>query len=260
MTDGVPAVVARDLAKVYAGGVVALDGLDLELHAGEVLGLVGRNGAGKTTTLRLVTGQIAATRGTVAVMGLAAARDPIGVRAIVGVMPAEDATFERLTGREIVELMARLHGLARGTAAARAAQLLDLLGLSARDGERLADGYSTGMRRKVLLACALVHAPRVLLLDEPLSGLDPGAASIVRRLLRELAGRGCAVLVSSHALDTVERLCDRVVILHAGRACAAGTLDELRARAGCAAGDSLEAVFLALTGGAARGAIPEWLR
>lgn len=260
MTGGVSAVVARGLAKVYAGGVVALHELDLEVRSGEVLGLVGQNGAGKTTALSLLAGRLRPTGGAAAVLGIDAARDPLGVRRLAGFLPGDDDTFERLTGREIVELCARLHGLAPAEAVARTRDLLDLLDLAESDRDRLADTYSTGMRRKVQLACALVHAPRVLLLDEPLTGLDPIAAAVVRRLVRDLAARGRAIVVSSHALDAVERLCDRIVVLHDGRVRASGTLVELRAASGCPPDAALEDVFLALVGEGGGGATPEWLR
>ena len=260
MTERVPAIVARGLAKAYTGGVVALVSLDLEVRSGEVLGLVGQNGAGKTTALSLLAGRLRPTAGTAAVLGIDTARDPLGVRRLAGFLPGGDDTFERLTGREIVELCARLHGLASADAVSRATDLLDLLDLAEADRDRLADTYSTGMRRKVQLACALVHAPRVLLLDEPLTGLDPVAAAVVRRLLRDLAARGRAVVVSSHALDAVERLCDRVVVLHEGRVRASGSLVELRTASGRPPDAALEDVFLALVGGGGGGATPEWLR
>ncbi len=260
MIDGPPVVVARDLAKVYDGGVVGLDGLDLELHAGEVLGLVGQNGAGKSTAIGLMSGALRPTRGSSSVLGIDAECDPLGVKRLVGVLPPGDETFERLTGLEIVTLVARLHGLSAEEAAARATEILDLFELDGEARSRVAGGYSTGMRRKVLLAAALVHAPRVLLLDEPLSALDPVAASVVRRVLRDLADGGRAVLVSSHALDTVERICDRVAVVHHGRLHAAGTIEDLRDAAECGPGDSLEDVFLALVGREPPRAAPDWLQ
>jgi len=259
LTDGPPAVVARDLGKVYDGGVVGLDGFDLELRSGEILGLVGPNGAGKSTAIGLLSGALRPTRGTSAVLGIDAARDPLGVKRLVGVLPPGDETFEHLTGEEIVTLVARLHGIPDGDARLRASDLLDLFELDSAARGRVTAGYSTGMRRKVLLAASLVHAPRVLLLDEPLAALDPIAAAVVHRVLRDLADRGRAVLVSSHALDTVERLCDRVAVVNDGRLRAVGTISELRAIAGCAEGGSLEEVFLALVGRDAAGSAPDWL-
>jgi len=260
LTDRPPVVVARDLAKVYDGDVVGLDGLDLELRSGEVLGLVGQNGAGKSTAIGLLSGALVPTRGTASVLGVDAAADPLGVKRLVGVLPPGDETFERLTGVEIVTLVARLHGLSAAESAARTTDLLDLLELDGDARFRVAGGYSTGMRRKVLLAAALVHAPRVLLLDEPLAALDPVAASVVRRVLRELADGGGAVLVSSHALDTVERLCDRIAVVHRGRLRAVGSIDELRTEAGCGSADALEEVFLALVGREPPRGAPDWLR
>lgn len=260
MTDVPPAVVARGLAKVYDGGVVGLQGLDLDVRPGEILGLVGQNGAGKSTTIGLLAGSLRPTAGTASVLGVDVARDPIGVKRLVGVLPPGDETFERLTGLEIVTLVARLHGLASDEAERRSVELLDLLELAEDARARLTGEYSTGMRRKVLIAAALVHAPRVVLLDEPLAALDPVAASVVRRVLRDLAAGGRAVLVSSHALDTVERLCDRVAVVHDGTLRAEGTLTDLRATAGVAANGSLEDVFLALVGRAPGGPAPEWLR
>ena len=260
MTQGPPAVVARDLAKVYPGDVAGLDGLDLEVRSGEVLGLVGQNGAGKSTAIALLSGALRPTRGMASVLGIDAARDPLGVKRLVGVMPPGGETFERLTGSEIVTLTGRLHGLSMADAASRASDLLELFELDAEARSRAAGGYSTGMRRKVLLAAALVHAPRVLLLDEPLAALDPVAAAVVRRVVRDLADGGRAVLVSSHALDTVERLCDRVVIVHHGRVRAQGSVVELRQQAGCGPGEALEDVFLKLVGRAPPGRAPEWLR
>jgi ABC-2 type transport system ATP-binding protein len=259
LKDAPPAVVARDLAKVYDGGVVGLDGLDLDVRSGEILGLVGQNGAGKSTTIGLLAGSLRPTRGTASVLGVDVARDPLGAKRLVGVLPPGDETFERLTGLEIVTLVARLHGIAADEAETRATDLLDLLELAGEARARLTGGYSTGMRRKVLIAAALVHAPRVVLLDEPLAALDPVAAAVVRRVLRELADGGRAVLVSSHALDTVERLCDRVAVVHQGRLRAEGTVAELRAAAEVGESGSLEDVFLALVGRPPGGPAPGWL-
>ncbi len=257
---GAPLVVARGLVQVHDGGVRAPDGVDLELLPAELLVVAGPNGAGKSTLLRLLSGTEAPAAGSVLVAGLDPRRDPLGVRRLIGLLPPGDETLERLTGRECIALIARLHGLATRDAERRADELCELFALSARDRGRLLATYSTGMRRKVQIACALVHAPRVLLLDEPFAGLDATAAETLRALARRLADGGVAVVLASHARDGVAALADRVAVLADGRLAACGTMPELRTSACVGADASLDDVLRALLRGSASGDVPEWLR
>ncbi len=231
-----------DLSRSY-GRVLAVDRLSLEVRPGEILGFLGPNGAGKTTTLKLCSGLLRPDAGEVRVAGRSLASEPLAARARLGLVPDRPFLYEQLSAREHLAFCASLYRVPQGEAESRAARLLEALDL-ARTADDLIESYSLGMRQKVSIAAALLHDPPLLLLDEPLSGLDPRGARALKDLLRERAARGLGVLVSTHLLEVAERLCDRVAILKAGRLLAQGTLAELRQGRERA---TLEDVFLQLT-------------
>ena len=235
-------IVCRNLEHAYAQPV--LRGVSFTVEAGQVLGYLGPNGAGKTTTIRILTGQLTPGAGSVEVAGVDVLADPEGAKRRLGYVPEQAALYEELTPREFLDLVAALHDLAPARAAARAREYLEFFDLADRMDERL-HTFSKGMRKKVVLTAALLHDPAVLFLDEPLDGLDANAALQLKELLRQLARSGVAVLYSSHVLDVVEKVCDRVVILHEGRIVLDGTMDEVKARAG---GKGLEDLFAEQTG------------
>jgi ABC-2 type transport system ATP-binding protein len=241
----VPAVplVLDSVARRF-GRIEAVAGVSLEVRAGEIVGFLGANGAGKTTTLRLVAGLLEPDRGRIVVAGAELEREPRVAKARLGFVPDRPFLYEKLSAREFLAFVAALYDLPAEAAERRAESLLSRLGL-AGEASRTIEGYSLGMRQKCSIAAALLHSPPLVLLDEPLTGLDPGSARALKDLLREHAAAGGGVLVSTHLLDVAERLCDRVVILRTGRVVAAGTLAELR---GGDAGRSLEDVFLELGG------------
>jgi ABC-2 type transport system ATP-binding protein len=229
------------------GAIPAVVDVSLRVGAGEIVGFLGANGAGKTTTLRCASGLLAPHGGRITVAGADLAREPRVAKARLGLVPDRPFLYERLSGREFLAFVAALYDLPASTAARRAEDLLARLHL-AEHADRTIEGYSLGMRQKTAIAAALLHSPPLLLLDEPLNGLDPPAARLLKDLLREHARDGGGVLVSTHLLDVAERLCDRVVILRAGRVVAEGTLESLR---GDRADRSLEDVFLELGGAGA---------
>ena len=197
---GEPAIIVRGLHKNF-GAKEAVAGINLEIAAGSLAGLVGPNGAGKTTTLSMMTGLLRPDLGQVLINGLDVWRDPPAAKAVIGVVPAEVRLFERLSGEELLEYAGRLRGLPAVEARSRAGQLLDVLDL-AGDAKRLVADYSTGMRKKAALGCALIHNPSALFLDEPLEGVDPVSADVIRRLLTRYTGSGSTVLFSSHVMET----------------------------------------------------------
>jgi ABC-2 type transport system ATP-binding protein len=255
---GDPVVVTEGLCRRF-GNQAAVDELDLAVPAGSLYGFLGPNGAGKSTTINILTGLLAPTSGRAIVLGHDVAREPVEVKRRIGVVPDGLALFERLTGAEQLRFVARLHGLTAAEASRRTDDLLQAMELGGDAGKLIA-GYSHGMRKKLALACALIHNPRLLFLDEPFEGVDAVAAKGIRDLLARLvAGGGTTVFVTSHVLEIVERLCSHVAIIDRGKLVAAGPIGELR-RGPDGTERSLEALFLALvSGGRDPGRGLDWL-
>jgi len=222
----------------------AVNGLDLTVHAGEFYGLLGPNGAGKTTTLRMVAGLLAPDEGIISVFGIDALADPVAAKRIMAWVSDEPMIYDKLTPTEYLEFVAGLWSVEAATARQRTAELIDWLGLGPHANERC-EGFSKGMRQKVALAGALVHDPRLIILDEPLTGLDAASARQVKTVLRERVAAGGTVIMTTHILEVAERMADRIGVIAGGRLIAQGTLDELRIRAGKGHG-SLEDTFLTL--------------
>jgi len=229
----------------------AVDGLELTVRAGEFYALLGPNGAGKTTTLRLIAGLLRPDAGSIRVAGIDALADPVDAKRVMAWISDEPMIYDKLTPCEYLEFIAGLWGIAPALAQARAHELLDWLGLAANAHERC-EGFSKGMRQKVALAGALVHDPRVIILDEPLTGLDAGSARQVKNVLRERVDAGGTIVMTTHILEVAERMADRIGVISHGKLIAEGTLEELRLAAGNVVGTdangraTLEETFLAL--------------
>ena len=248
---GGSAIKVAGLRKSF-GKKEAVAGIDLEIAAGSFAGLVGPNGAGKTTSLSMMTGLLRPDAGQILINGRDVWADPPAAKAIIGVVPAEARLFDRLSGAELLEYAGRLRGLPAGEARARAAQLLDVLDLAA-DAKRLVADYSTGMRKKAALGCALIHNPSVLFLDEPLEGVNPVSADAIRRMLTNYVGSGSTVLFSSHVMELVEQVCDHVSVISQGQIVATGTTEQVRG------GKTLQRAFIDLVGSKASEEGLSWL-
>ena len=236
------ALAARGLTKCFDRP--AVDALDLTVYSGEFYALVGPNGAGKTTTLRMVVGLLRPDAGSIRIEGIDALGDPIAAKQITAWLSDEPMIYDRLTPFEYLEFVAGLWRIDSVVAEARAHELIGWLGLAPHAHERC-EGFSRGMKQKVALAGALVHDPRLIILDEPLSGLDAGTARQVKNVLRERVAAGGTVIMTTHILEVAERMADRIGVLAQGRLIAEGTLDELHRRTG-KTGISLEDTFLTL--------------
>jgi len=232
----------RGLAKSFEKP--AVDGLDLSVRAGEFYSLLGPNGAGKTTTLRMITGLLGPDCGSITAFGIDALAEPVAAKRIMAWLSEEPMIYDKLTPTEYLEFVAGLWSVESNVAAARARELIGWLGLETHAHDRC-EGLSRGMRQKVALAGALLHEPRLIILDEPFTGLDAGSARLVRRVLRERVLAGCSVIMTTHILDVAERMADRIGVMVAGRLLAEGNLDELRRQAGAGNGN-LEHTFLTL--------------
>jgi ABC-2 type transport system ATP-binding protein len=239
-----PALEIRGLYKRFDRP--AVDGLDLTVEWGEFYTLLGPNGAGKTTTLRMLTGLLPPDSGTIRIAGIDAVADAVAAKRIVAWVSDEPMVYEKLTPVEYLAFIAGLWGIDAASARRRTMALLELLGLTANADQRC-ESFSKGMRQKVALAGALVHEPRLIVLDEPLTGLDAAAARQVKDILRERVRNGGTVIMTTHILEVAERMADRIGVIVEGRLIAEGTFDELRRRAGGEA-ISLEEAFLALVG------------
>ncbi|MFD6567050.1 ABC transporter ATP-binding protein [Micromonospora profundi] len=241
MTVEHPALALRGLAKQF-DGTVAVAGVDLDVPAGSFYGLLGPNGAGKTTTLSMAVGLLRPDAGSAWVLGHDVWRDPVTAKRLLGVMPDGVRLFDRLTGAELLAYNGLLRGMDPAVVDRRAAELLDVLALGDA-GRTLVVDYSAGMKKKIGLACALLHGPRVLVLDEPFEAVDPVSAALIRDILTRYAAGGGTVVFSSHVMEVVERLCSHVAILAQGVIKRVGTLADVR-------GDrSLEQVFVEVVGG-----------
>ena len=234
----------ENLSRSY-GSKAALIGLNLTVEPGEILGFLGPNGAGKSTTVKILTGMIRPDAGRALVAGFDVVEQPMEVKKRVGYVPETAALYDGLTGGEYLELIACLYHIDSKTAAARRSELLELFGLLGNEHDRMSE-YSKGMRQKVAIIAAMMHRPEVLIMDEPLDGLDANTAMIVKELLKQMAAQGKTVLFCSHILDVVDRMCSKIVIINRGRLVASGTSEDLKHETGEA---SLEAAFGKLTGG-----------
>ena len=246
----------RNLVKEY-GKYVAVNNVSFEVHAGEMFGFLGPNGAGKTTTIKMIVGLLKPTSGTVRVAGYDIQTQPLLAKASSGYVPDTPNLYAKLTGRELLRFVGDLYDVDRHQIAHRIDELLRMFDLATAANETV-DSYSHGMQQKASLAAALMHDPKVLILDEPTVGLDPKSARLIKDILRQLADRGAAVMLSTHILEIAERMCDRIGIINKGELVAVGTMDELRARGEGHA--SLEDIFLGLTGGAEAAEIAEILK
>ena len=229
------------------GSLYAVNQLDLEVKAGEIYGFLGPNGSGKTTTIRMLAGLLEPSDGRAFICDYNVVEESAQAKAMLAYVPDQPKLYGKLTAREFLALIADLYRMPRDQSRQRGQQLLQMFDLEKRADELL-EGYSHGMRQKVVLAAALIHRPRVLLMDEPTVGLDPASARLLKDVLVELARQGATIFVSTHILEIAERLCHRVGILQSGRLIAQGNPEELRNLAGH--GDNLEEIFLGLTGSA----------
>jgi ABC-2 type transport system ATP-binding protein len=234
----------RGLSKRF-GDLSAVSELDLKVEPGEIFGFLGPNGAGKTTTVKLITGLLRPTAGSVRVAGFDMATQTLQAKRSLGLVPDEPFVYPKLTGGEYLRLIGELYGVPIETQKKRVPELLEMFELSSWGGE-LTESYSHGMRQKLVIAGILLHEPKVLVLDEPMVGLDPKSGRMAKEILLTLAKRGTTIFMCTHILEIAEKLCKRIGVMVGGKMIALGTLDELKARA---PGSGLEDVFLGLTGG-----------
>jgi len=238
------ALETRALVRTF-GNLAAVAGIDLIVPAGSFYGFLGPNGAGKSTTIKCLTGLLRPTSGTMRILGLDPAADPVAVKRRVGVVPEDLALFDRLTGEETLAFVGQVHGLDTATRRSRASELLSLMKLEDAAGTLVTD-YSHGMKKKLALAAAILPAPRLLFLDEPFEGIDAIASRQIKDLLLHFVKGGGTVFLTSHILEIVDRLCDHLGVIHKGRMVAQGPMADLKA--GTSSGKTLEEIFLGLVG------------
>ena len=262
--DPAPTICTQGLTRRF-GSLTAVQDVNLRVAPGQFFGFLGPNGAGKSTTIKMLTGLLAPTAGRIEILGLDLATHPVEVKRQIGVVPEGMALFGRLTGTEFLNFAGRMYGLDRVTAAQRASELLEFMHL-ADQSKKLVTDYSHGMQKKLAMAAAVIHGPKVLFLDEPFEGVDAIAAGTLKTMLQGMIAHGATIFLTSHVLEIVERLCSHVAIIHHGRLVAQGSLDELRAgvqaQTPAAGGDgsapapeeklTLEQIFLRTVGGSQR--------
>jgi ABC-2 type transport system ATP-binding protein len=222
-----PTISTQGLTRRF-GELLAVDRIDLQVSPGQFFGFLGPNGAGKSTTIKMLTGLLAPSSGRIEILGIDLTAHPVEVKRQIGVVPEGMALFGRLTGSEFLNFAGRMYGLDRETAAKRTAELLDFMQL-ADQPKKLVTDYSHGMQKKLAMAAAVIHGPKVLFLDEPFEGVDAIAAGTLKTMLQGMIARGATIFLTSHVLEIVERLCSHVAIIHKGRLVAQGSLEELRA-------------------------------
>jgi len=244
------------LVKTY-GSFTAVDGVSLSVPAGEIHGFLGPNGAGKTTTIRIVAGLLKPTAGRVAINGHDLAREPEAAKASLGFIPDRPFIYEKLTAREFLRFHGGLYGMEGSAVEERAGEVLELFELTRWQGE-LVESFSHGMKQRLVMCAAFLHRPRAVLVDEPMVGLDPRGARLIKDIFRLMSSHGVAVLMSTHTLEVAQEMCDRISIILRGQIIARGTVDELRAMAG-GEDEHLTPVFLKLTGGSGLQEIEEVL-
>jgi ABC-2 type transport system ATP-binding protein len=242
------AIATENLTRVF-GALTAVDNVNLQVTAGQFFGFLGPNGAGKSTTIKMLTGLLAPTSGRMQLLGVDFSRNPLEAKRQIGVVPEGMGLFERLTGQEYLRFVGRMYGLDKPTTERRTEELLDFMQLADREKTLVAD-YSHGMQKKLALAAAVIHGPRILFLDEPFEGVDALAAGALKALLGRMTERGVTIFLTSHVLEIVERLCSHVAIIHKGQLVAQGSLEELRAGVPGAEGENktLEQIFLSIVG------------
>jgi len=254
-----PAIDAHGLTRTFAGGFTAVDHLDLAVQPGQFFGFLGPNGAGKSTTIKMLTGLLAPTAGSIEILGQDLLTHPVEVKRNIGVVPEGMALFGKLTAAEYLTFVGRMYGLDKTTTQQRTSELLEFMGLANEQKKLIAD-FSHGMGKKLALAAAVIHGPKVLFLDEPFEGVDAIAALTLKNMLQGMIARGATIFLTSHVLEIVERLCSHIAIIDHGHLVAQGSLDELRAGVQARltpAGDSpsapaatltLEQIFLNIVG------------
>jgi len=246
----------HELVKLF-GRFRAVDGVSLEVAAGEIHGFLGPNGAGKTTTIRMVAGLLAPSAGRVVIDGHDLAREPEAAKAALGFIPDRPFIYEKLTAGEFLRFHAGLYGIEGDGLAGRIGELLDLFELRRFEGE-LVESFSHGMKQRLVMCSAFLHRPRAVLVDEPMVGLDPRGARLIKDVFRAMSRKGVAILMSTHTLEVAEEMCDRISIILGGKIIARGTVAELRSMGG-SADEKLTPVFLKLTGGSGLQEIDEAL-
>jgi len=258
-----PLIELTNLDKRY-GEKTAVDNVSLRVSDGEVFGFLGPNGAGKTTTIKMIVGLLRPSGGAARVAGFDVQTQPLLAKSASGYVPDAPNLYAKLSGREMLRFVGELYDIERAQVARRIDELLKLFDLD-HAGDDTIDSYSHGMQQKIALACALMHDPKVLVLDEPTVGLDPKSARLIKDILRQMAQRGAAIFLSTHILEIAERMCDRIGIIDKGKLIAVGSMEELRSHSqeavpGLPGAASLEDIFLSLTGGAEYAELAEVLK
>jgi ABC-2 type transport system ATP-binding protein len=252
MSEGAPAIEVQNLRKLY-GEKAAVDGLNLTVPRGCFFGFLGPNGAGKTTTIKMLMGLAQPTSGSIALLGLRMPERALEIKQRIGLVPDESLLFDHLTGGEFIEFVGRIYGLDRAVARERAHELMDLFELHGNE-RKLINEYSKGMRKRVAMAAALIHRPQLYLMDEPFEGVDAVGARLMKDILLEQVRHGATIFLTSHVLEVVERLCDRVAIINEGRVVQEGSMAELREGS-----ETLEDAFVRVVGVDRNAETLDWL-